>query len=73
MQQHLITQCSMAYNESGQVMAAAGYMSDMLSFYKIDDGNISLVKEYFTFNPQVDLKEGNYGVIMRSIGNTLDT
>ncbi|MBQ8601315.1 MAG: hypothetical protein IJ413_02015 [Bacteroides sp.] len=69
----LITQCSMAYNESGQVMAAAGYMSDMLSFYKIDDGNVSLIKEYFTFNPQVDLKEGNHGVSMRRNGNTLDT
>lgn len=69
----MITQCSMAYNELEQVMVAAGYMSDMLSFYKINDGNVSLIKEYFSFNPQVDLKESEHGVSMRRNVNTIDT
>lgn len=69
----MMTQCQMAANNEGDVVVAAGYMTDMLSFYKIENGEVSLLKEYFSKDADVDVQKDATGIHVVPTHNTLQT
>ena len=69
----MMTQCQMAANPEGSVVVAAGYMTDMLSFYKVDGAEVSLLKEYFSQDADVEIRKDETGISVIPTANTLQT
>lgn len=68
-----LTQCLVGVDNLGERMVAAGYMSDMLSFYKKVGDEFVLYKEYFTKNADIDIQKDASGWHTRPNENTLNT
>lgn len=68
-----LTQCLVCADNSGERMVAAGYMSDMLSFYKKKGNEFVLYKEYFSKNADIDIQKDASGWHTKPNDNTLDT
>lgn len=73
MARNMITQSMMAYNDNHRTMVAAGYMSDMLSFYRIEDDCPKLIKEYFSINADISVKENKNGIKLAPTDKSLST
>lgn len=69
----MITQCLVSANMEGTILVAAGYMSDMLSFYKIENSAVSLLKEYFSKDADVNVIKDANGISIIPTNNTLET
>ena len=69
----IVTQCQMASSPCGNYFVAAGYMSDMLSFYKIENNQVHLSKEYFSVGAQIDVYKHKGGYTSRRNEKTLQT
>lgn len=69
----MMTQCQLCANNEGTVVVAAGYMTDMLSFYKIENSTAYLQKEYFTMDADVNIQKDAGGISLIPTSNTLQT
>ena len=69
----ILTQCLVCADNSGERMVAAGYMSDMLSFYKREGDKFTLCKEYFSINADIDIQKDALGWHTSPNENTLNT
>lgn len=70
---NMITQSNMIYNEKHNIMVAAGYMSDMLSFYRIEKDSAILMKEYFSVEANVTINKNNNGYHLSPSANATST
>ena len=70
---HFLTQCLVGVDHSGGKIVAAGYMSDMLSFYKREGDEFVLYKEYFSKNADINIQKDASGWHTSPNENTLNT
>ena len=70
---NMVTQTTMAYSEKHRVMVAAGYMSDMLSFYRMEDDTVSLVNEYFSIEANMKVVQVENGYRLMPTSDTKST
>ena len=54
-----LTECMVAANSGGSVFVAGGFKTDFLAFYKLTDQGGSLIKQYFTYSPDNEIKYYN--------------
>ena len=70
---HMQIQLLVSSNKDKQVAVAAGYMSDILCFYQIDDkGNAKLLNQYRTYDTELDLSFSENGASAKYNDHTMD-
>lgn len=70
---HMQIQLLVSSNKERRVAVAAGYMSDLLCFYQIDDdGKARLLNEYRTYDTELDLSFSENGVGAKYNDHTMD-
>ncbi|MBR3625307.1 MAG: hypothetical protein IKN48_03020 [Bacteroidaceae bacterium] len=70
---HMQIQLLVSSNKEKNVAVAAGYMSDLLCFYQIDDkGNAELLNQYRTYDTELDLSFSENGASAKYNDHTMD-
>ena len=69
----MLIQTLITSNSEKNIVVGAGYMSDLLCFYHVDEvGHATLINQYRTYDTDLNVKSSEYGASAQYNENTMD-